>query len=114
MTSKPRDIIKEALKHAGPDTQFYIATDEQKIMDQVLSLLNGKKIISWDCYRSLDGSPLHIGQKESPHCSRAQAGEDIVIEMYLLSKCDFFVRTLSNVSNFVLYLNPDIPYVTLK
>ncbi len=110
----PKSLIKEALKHAHEKTQFYIATDEQTIMDQALSLLKGRKVIYWDCFRSLDGSPLHIGQKEHPQASRAQVGEDIVIEMYLLSKCDFLVRTLSNVSNFVLYLNPAMPYITLR
>ncbi len=88
------------------DVQYLVATDEQKILDELKKYLNGK-VISYDCYRSTDGysiQPSHHNIKR-PH--PAQYGEDVIVEVSLLSKCDIFLHGLSNVAMAVLYFNPE-------
>ncbi len=106
----PETIIEEALKYADEETQFLIASDEQKLLNKMIELLNGKKVIYYECYRSQDGSPLHIHRGKP---SYAQLGEDVIVEMSLLARCDMFIRTLSSISAIVLYLNPKLNYVLL-
>lgn len=113
-------IIQEALKHANTDTQFLIATDEQRLLDQATHLLQPYTVIHYDCYRSPNEQPIHYTtqkhtadnnpQKPSP----AQLGEDVLVEALLLSKCDLFIHTYSNVSLCVTYFNPDLKHILLQ
>lgn len=113
-------MVQEALKYADEETQFFIATDEKKILNELITLLADRKVIYYECARSEDGQPLH--QLYSKHRQTrvaqktqvAQNGEDVVIEMILLSKCTVFLHTLSNVSAVPLYFNPSLEHVTLK
>ena len=91
-----------------------IATDEQKILNELVELLGNYRVIYYDCYRSKTGVALHDPRRrrESPRAI-AQNGEDVVIEMMLLSKCDLFLRTLSSVSIIPLYVNPHLKQITL-
>ncbi|MDR3550283.1 MAG: hypothetical protein P4L31_02635, partial [Candidatus Babeliales bacterium] len=76
----PKKIVKAALAIADSDTQFLIASDEQRLFDKMLDLLKGRKIIYYDCFRSDNGNPLHF-RKPSP----GQLGQDVLIEALLLS-----------------------------
>lgn len=108
----PQRLVEEALRHADQNTQFFIASDEKKLFDEICRLLNGRKITYYDCYRAEHVSqPLHLPIRRP---SRAQLGEDVVVEMLLLSKCDTLIHTLSNVSAVPLYFNPHLPHVLLR
>lgn len=108
----PEQMIAEALKHDTGDVQYLIASDEQRLFDKMKYLLEsqGKIVIYYDCYRSENQQPL-IGP--SLKVPPPQLGEDVLVEIMLLSKCDFLVRTHSNVSGNALYFNPDLEYVTV-
>lgn len=114
----PETIIAEALKYADKNTQFFLATDEQKLLDAMIRLLKGRTVVYYDCYRSEDGKPLHVQDNASPtpHIkpSFAQLGEDVIVEMWLMGKCNMLIHTLSNVSSIPLYLNPSMPHVALS
>ena len=69
-------LIAAALSVADQDTQFFIATDEQRLLDQATRLFKGRTVIHYDCYRSCNSQPLHMGRHD---VSRAQAGEDVVV-----------------------------------
>ena len=105
-------MVQEALKYADKDTQFLIATDEKKIFDELIALLADRKVIYYECARSKNGQPLHTAERSRTLV--AQNGEDVVIEMILLSKCNIFLHTLSNVSAVPLYFNPWLQHVTLR
>lgn len=107
----PRAIVNEALKHANEHTQFFIATDEQRILNELLALLAGKKVIYYDCYRSPNNKPLHVKDRRP---SFAQVGEDVIVEIYLLSMCNRLIHTISNVSILALFLNPKISNNVLR
>lgn len=54
-------------------------------------------------YNSLIDESIHRGMK---NVSKYQKGEDVLMDVLLLSACDVFLRSRGNVSNFVEYLNP--------
>jgi len=125
---RPEQIIETALGFADANTQFLIATDEKSLLHKAISILSERKVIYYDCYRSLNNNPLHGLHyiiKNDPQNSAisnedtislpcpAQLGEDVLVEASLLAKCDLFIHTLSNVSTAVCYLNPALENVLI-
>jgi hypothetical protein len=92
-------MINKYKENHFPEAQFFVATDEQRILDQCKKELQGN-VISYDCQRSDNGLPLHRVQGDT-----TQNGEDVLIEVLLLSRCNFFMHTSSNVSWAVLFFN---------
>jgi hypothetical protein len=107
-TAMVRDTIDAALriaKETGKKCQFFIATDEESLLDYAKTNLKGK-VLFCDSIRSKDGQPIHSASGRSA----AQLGEEILIEALLLSKCDHFVYSLSCVPLAVLLFNPSLPH----
>ena len=90
--------------------QFFVASDEQKIIDRLKRELNGK-VISYDAWRTLNNVPIHYSKEKQ--CNKAKCGEDVLIEVALLSICDIFIHSHSNVSTAVLFFNPKLPHIFL-
>ncbi len=84
------------------DYQYFVATDEQALLELAKKVLNGP-VIYYDSLRSADNNPIHFGSID-----KAKAGEEVLIEVLLLSKCDKFIHTHSNVSIAVLCFNPQL------
>ncbi len=101
-------IADTALKHATKDSQFFIMSDDLKLFDKLCALLKDHKIISYSCYRSEDGKPLHYKNKKRP--SFAQTGEDVIVEMLLLAQCDYLVLMESNISAIPLVINNEVNF----
>lgn len=88
----------------GKECQFFVATDEDWLLELSRVMLNGP-VLSWDSCRSGDGRPVHLTpQYYDPQLK----GEEVLIEAYLLARCQAFVYTCSNVAYAVLLLNPKI------
>lgn len=108
-------IIAAALEHANGDTQFFVASDEQQLLEKALHLLDGYTVIFYDCYRSHDtNKPLHIQNSDVAKPSPAQLGEDVLVEVSLFAVCDVLVHTRSNVSAAAFYYNPDLKSVVVS
>lgn len=107
----PEKIIEKALACADSDAQFFIATDEQRLLERMIQLLKGRTVIYYDCYRSDNGRPVH---QRRPKPSQAQVGEDVLAEAALLARCDHLVHTLSNVSTGALYFNPTLEHTLVR
>ncbi len=103
---KMKSIADTALKHATEDSIFYIMSDDLKLFDELCVLLKDRKVISYSCYRSDDGKPLHYKSKPSP----AQVGEDVIVEMLLLAQCDYLVLMESNISAIPLAINNEVDF----
>lgn len=105
-----QDMALKALECADENTQFYIATDEQSLFDAILPYLVNHTVIYYPCYRSMNGKPLHRDNHQDGFNapSKAQLGEDVLVEALLLSKCDVLLHSTSSVSTGVLYFNPNI------
>lgn len=91
------------------DHQFFIATDEQELLEKAKQALKGTVIYS-DSIRSTNSSPLHHG---STILNKAQIGEQALIDVLLLAKCDHLFASYSNLSFAVIYFNKNIPYTTI-
>jgi hypothetical protein len=95
------DRIDEELKLNKYD-KILICTDEKKTLDMFIKTY-GDMIIYYDSIRVDDNIGIHYGiGLNTPYVM----GEDVTIEVSLLSKCNFMIRTMSNVTSAVLILNP--------
>lgn len=102
------DKANKLAKKLDSNCQFFIATDEENLLNLAKKNLKGK-VIFCNSHRSQNGSPVWDVFNE-----RAILGEEILIESQLLSKCDYFIHTISNVSMAVCYFNPNIKNILLK
>ena len=100
-------IARLANELANNDTQFFVATDQVALIQQAKIYLKGK-VIYYETQRSNAPTSPFPGKKLHP-----KLGEDLLIETLLLSKCNYFIHTISNVSTVVLYFNPDLPHRVL-
>lgn len=102
----PLVIMERANKEAEQlgDCQFLIATDEYRLLELAQEKLN-RPVIFYSCQRASADLPLHLVHSIQ---ERAVLGEDVLIEALLLTKCDLFLHSYSNVSAAVLYFNPEI------
>jgi hypothetical protein len=119
----PLDIIKKAQKYAylgastGKTIKYLIASDEQGLIDFAQAELRK------DTYASIPGEILiyptdraqgnktnhltFVGTKKE-NGFFAKRGLDVLIEVLLLSRCSYFVHTMSNVSTAVIFFNPNL------
>lgn len=101
------EILQEANNHTTPDCQFFVATDENALLEEAKKQLNGP-VIYYDSHRSDDGKPIHYKS-----IFKAQMGEEVLIEALLLAQCNKFIHTCSNVSAAVLLFNPELENILL-
>ena len=60
-------------------------------------------------FRSVDGNPTHWRD-----ISNHDKGEDAVIDCLLLSRCQFLIRSASNLSVCSTFFNPELPQKLLN
>jgi len=104
---KMQRIVDATLAQVRKDSQLFVTSDDLNLFNQFCSLMQGYKIVYYPCYKSDDGKPLHY-RVQRP--SYAQAGEDVIVEMLLMSRCDYLVLMQSNVSAVPLIINNKVPF----
>ena len=104
----PLEIIFKAAAKYDCD-QYLVATDEMRLLEEA-KLKLPKPVIFYPCYRSHDGSPIHMGNNNS---DKALRGEEALIETVLLSKCNVLIHTCSNMSAAAIFFNPNITNIFL-
>ena len=91
---------------------IFATSDEQDKIDALKSHF-GNKLVTYNTFRSHDGSPVHISLR-SMHNPR-MIGEEALIEAYLLARTSLLTfYTGSNVNFYVRALNPNLPYICLS
>ena len=100
-------LCEEANRYADGNTIFFVATDQTPLLEQAKKLLRGI-VIYYDCYRQETTTSPFSSQQLHP-----QMGEDVLVEVLLLARCDHLIHTISNVSTTVLYFNPTQPHTLL-
>lgn len=91
------------------DPKLFLATDQAQYLS-TFQKRYGNIVVSYDSSRSVDEvAPFNL--KNIPPYKK---GEDVLIDMYLLSKSDFLVKGASAVSEFPLYINPDLRCLDLS
>ena len=107
-----QEMLNDANKLAEeyPGCQFFIATDEEKLLHLAKTVLKGK-VINYNSQRSRKGKAVH---RDSKFKHPAKLGEQVIIEATLLSRCDLFLHTCSSVSTAALFLNPILEHKRYK
>ena len=104
----PFDVIFETANKLSDDNCiFFIATDQQPLLEQAQRKLNGR-VIFYETQRYGKTTSPTPKMKRHP-----KMGEDVLIEVLLLAHCDYLVHTLSNVSTAALYFNPSMNHILL-
>jgi len=95
----------DAALASHPDAKIFVCSDSEMVIGECKARY-GDRVLSYTATRSEFGE-MHQEYRKSPEkYSGYKLGEDVIVEGYLLSKTHYFVHGNSNVSNFVLCLNP--------
>ncbi len=87
---------------------IYLATDSLKAIDLFENEFPGKVIYLKDAYRTDGDVSTHMMGLD-----KFKSGCDVIFDVLNLSKCDFLLKTVSNVSNAALYFNPKLMYTNI-
>lgn len=99
-----RNRIAELQKIGINKYKIFLATDEQQFLELMIKEFP-KKVRFTDAYRSdNEFIAVHHGAKDDHY----KCGKDAVLDMLLLSKCNYLIRTESNLSRWSLYFNKDL------
>jgi hypothetical protein len=91
---------------------IFLCTDEQQTVKDFCSRY-GDKLITYDSIRA------ELNNKSGVHYSSGAfnpylMGEQVLIETLLMSKTNFLIKTVSNVSNAALFFNKNLQYKEIK
>ena len=106
----PLDQIFAVANKYAP-CQFFIATDEERILEEAKKMLKGR-VIYYNSCRVARVAGVH----NTPPCpgkTRAYLGEEALIDCILLSRCDLLIHTWSNFSIAALLFNPELEHIHL-
>jgi hypothetical protein len=112
--SAPVDLIyfkNEIDKIVDNFDYIFLATDCLEACNFIKKEYGSKVIYNIDAIRSNSTNSIHNFYKE---ISGYKKGQDVLIDMYLLSKCKHLIRSSSNVSITSLYLNLDLTQTNLN
>ncbi len=98
----PYEYIADEMHPYSDDCKFFIATDEQQLLDYMLHTFP-EQVIHFNAIRSTGSQSIHGGLTGQ---SMFKAGEDALIDCILLSKCQLLLRTDSNLSYACRFFNP--------
>lgn len=110
----PQAIIERARQLAvsmGTQPYFFVATDEERLLELAKKKLGADRVIAYDSLRSQNGEPLHwLNQNNN-----GEHGAQVLIETLLIAYyCDYFIHTASNVATAVMLFNPKLKTIFLK
>jgi hypothetical protein len=104
-----RSAVSDLVKSTGAaQFRLFVATDEQAFLEYMLAAFPGR-LLHLEMVRSSDGRPIDLIQGEN-----RKKGENALLDCLLLSKCDFLVRTASNLSLCSTLFNPNMPVALLN
>lgn len=103
-------IFEQANKHAP--CQFFVATDEERILNLAKKKLQGK-VIYYESFRVKKVPGVHYLDHYPAGFNRSYLGEEALIDSVLLSRCNLLIHTWSNLSIAALYFNPDVEHLHL-
>lgn len=103
------DAVDAALRQY-PDARIFSCSDSSMVIENIHARY-GSRVITYDATRSAFGEmharhPENAGQSFDAYT----LGLDVLVEAYLLTRCDILVHGNSNVANFVLCAKPDLPH----
>lgn len=109
-----KEVLLAHIKNLLVSNEFdlvFVSTDEQAILEFILTAdLRLPVVFRKDHFRSLDGDQFHRKAQNSKYT----VNRDAIVNMLLLSKCDFLLKTASILSDCSVIFNPLIPVQLLN
>ncbi len=99
------DQIDRAV-HSGGYTRIFAASDDGNVIEFLRD--NYRNVVTYDSVRSHNGKALHLDAATAGY----RIGEEVLVESLILSQCQFFIASPSNVSSMATFWNPDLPFVS--
>ena len=94
-----------------PNAGIFLATDQMQFR-RVLKARYGERVVFYDA-AAVSETMSNVFQT-GDGTSNYKNGEDVLIDMLLLARCDFLLKCTSAVGEFALYLNPKLRAVDLN
>ncbi len=104
------DLILDSIAELNLPFRVFAATDETQFIDYLESKEEIQAVYT-DGIRSDNDSPVHLSEGLG---SNYQLGVDALLDSILLSKCDFLIRTESNLSRASEFFNPSLVSINLS
>jgi hypothetical protein len=105
----PAAIQRVAASVTNRRYAVFVATDERAFLDYMTGVYPGR-ILYRPMFRSADGRPIDVVNEDANY----KKGEDAVIDCLLLSRCQYLVRTASNLSLCSTLFNPSLTEIALN
>jgi len=86
--------------------RVFLATDQSQFVDH-FSRQFGDRLITYSSTRSTSDVPPFLFRDMSPY----KKGEDVLMDILLLAKCDFLLKSASAVGEYALWFNPNLDCV---
>jgi len=100
-------IDKTIINH--PESKIFIATDQLQYIE-VMEKRYGSRLFYFNCFRSDNNQAIF----DRPEIGPQTKGEEALIDVLLLSKCDYLIKGSSNLSEMAIYLNPNLECTDLS
>jgi hypothetical protein len=101
----------EAYVESDPDAYVFLATDSHEQLEGMKSRFGDRMVYQKDIERGRRGNPVHF--RQGPVLKERSGGAKIageaLIDMILLSKCNYMIRGFSNLSSAASFYNPFMP-----
>lgn len=98
--NKSTPEMVEALLAKHPTAKVFLLTDDEN-MRQGFTVRFGDKLVTADCVRTTTAHGLHYLEQQS----RTRLGVEVLVDMYLAARCDYFIGVgTSNVSAMIDHL----------
>lgn len=89
---------------------IYLATDSINTFNEIVNIY-GDKIIKTNRFMSLDETPIHHANH---NISGYKKGLDVLLDVLHLSKCEYLIRSTSNVSSTSMFINTNLECLNLN
>jgi len=97
------EIDRHLARRGSDDWRIFLATDQNQFVDLFRRRYAGR-VIAYDCLRSNGRRPPFKFAGESPY----RRGEDVLIDVLLLSRCDFLFKGSAAVGECALWFDPSL------
>ena len=88
--------------------KIFLATDQMQYV-QIFKHRYADRVIVRNCLRSVNG----VAMFQNHQINNYEKGEDVLLDLLLLSRCDHIVKCASAVGELALWFNPDLSFTDL-
>jgi hypothetical protein len=117
-----REVDALLKKRTAKNIKIYLATDSNYVVNQFRQRYDHSKLVFLDAFRAhynedphlvYENGPYWISHPQEFHAKKPgyKGGCDALMDCLLLSRCNVFVHSVSNVSTFTVFFNPYIKSV---